>query len=71
MLLLSKLFDRRGKKRRTVDKIAQLLCTSYNLPSIIKMVKQRRMGWEGHRARIGRTGTLINYWGESQKESDW
>jgi hypothetical protein len=42
----------------------------YSLPSIIKIIKSRRMRWAGHVARMGRIGTRIDYWWESQKERD-
>jgi hypothetical protein len=32
----------------------------YSLPSIIRIIKLRRMRWEGHVARMGRRGTLID-----------
>jgi hypothetical protein len=34
----------------------------YCLPSIIRIIKSRRMGWAGHVARMGRRGMLIEYW---------
>jgi hypothetical protein len=34
------------------------------------MIKSRRMKWAGHAARMGRRGTHIGYWWESQKEID-
>jgi hypothetical protein len=40
----------------------------YSSPSIIRMIKPRRMKWEGHVARMGRRGMHIGYWWESQKE---
>jgi hypothetical protein len=44
----------------------------YSSPStrIIRIIKSRRMRWVGHVARMGRRGTLIDYWRESQKEKD-
>jgi hypothetical protein len=39
------------------------LCTFYSLPSIIRMMKSRRMKWE-------RRGTHVGYWWESQQERD-
>jgi hypothetical protein len=38
--------------------------------SIIRIIKSRRMRWAGHVARMGRRGTRIDYWWESQKERD-
>jgi hypothetical protein len=34
----------------------------YSSPSIIRIIKSRRMRWAGHVARMGRRGTLIGYW---------
>jgi hypothetical protein len=42
----------------------------YSLPSLIRIIKSRRMRWAGHVALMGRRGTLIDYWWESQKERD-
>jgi hypothetical protein len=42
----------------------------YSSPSIIRMIKSRRMRWEGHVAQMGRKGMHIGYWWESQKERD-
>jgi hypothetical protein len=42
----------------------------YSSPSIIRMIKSRRMGWAGHVARMGRSEMHIRYWWESQKERD-
>jgi hypothetical protein len=42
----------------------------YFSPSIIRIIKSMRMRWEGHVARMGRRGTLIDYWWESQRERD-
>jgi hypothetical protein len=39
----------------------------YSSPSIIRIIKSRRMRWAGHVARMGR-GTRIDYWWESQRE---
>jgi hypothetical protein len=39
----------------------------YSSPSIIRMIKSRRMKWGGHVARIGSRG--MHMW-ESQKEGD-
>jgi hypothetical protein len=40
----------------------------YSLPSIIRIIKSRRMKWAGNVARMGRRGTHIGYWWERQKE---
>jgi hypothetical protein len=42
----------------------------YSLPSIIRIMKSRRMRWAGHVARMGRRGTRIDYWWDSQRERD-
>jgi hypothetical protein len=39
----------------------------YSSPSIIRMMKSRRMRWVKHVARIGRKGMYIRYWWKSQK----
>jgi hypothetical protein len=39
-------------------------------PSIIRMIKSRRMRWAGYVARMGRRGIHIWYWWERQKERD-
>jgi hypothetical protein len=36
----------------------------FSSPSIIRIIKSRRMRWEGHVARMGRGGTHIDYWRE-------
>jgi hypothetical protein len=43
----------------------------YSLPSIIRIIKSRRIRWAGHVARGGgRRGTCIGYWWQSQRERD-
>jgi hypothetical protein len=42
----------------------------YSSPSIIRIIKARRMIWAGHVARMGRRGTRIGCLWESQKEGD-
>jgi hypothetical protein len=42
----------------------------YSSPSIIIMIKSRRMRWAGHVERIGRRGMHLEYWWESQKVRD-
>jgi hypothetical protein len=42
----------------------------YSSPSIIRIIKSRRMGWVGHVARIGRRGMEIGCLWESQKERE-
>jgi hypothetical protein len=41
----------------------------YSSPSIIRMIKSRRMRWVGHIAHMGR-GIHIRFWWENQKERD-
>jgi hypothetical protein len=43
----------------------------YSSPNIIRIIKSRRMRWEGHVARMGETRMHIGYWWESQKERDY
>jgi hypothetical protein len=40
----------------------------YSVPSVIRTIKSRRMGWLGYVAQMGRRGTRIGYWWEIQKE---
>jgi hypothetical protein len=42
----------------------------YSSPSIIRIIKSRRMRLAGHEARVGRRGTRIGCWWESQRERD-
>jgi hypothetical protein len=42
----------------------------YSSPSIIRIIRSRRMRWAWHVARIGRRGMHIGYCWESQKEID-
>jgi hypothetical protein len=42
----------------------------YSSPSIIRIIKVRRMKWAGHVARMGERGTCIGYWWENQRERD-
>jgi hypothetical protein len=46
----------------------QELHNLYSSPSTIRIIKSRRMKWAEHVARLGRTGTYIGYWWESQGE---
>jgi hypothetical protein len=39
-------------------------------PSIITMIKTRRMRWAGHVAKMGGIGMHIGYWWEREKERD-
>jgi hypothetical protein len=40
----------------------------YSSPSIIRITKVRRMRWAEHVAQMGRRGTRICCWWESQRE---
>jgi hypothetical protein len=42
----------------------------YSSPSIIRIMKSRRMEWAGHVARMEIRGIHIAYWWKSQKEMD-
>jgi hypothetical protein len=38
------------------------LHTLYSSPSVIRIIKPRRMRWARHVTRMGRRGTCIGYW---------
>jgi hypothetical protein len=42
----------------------------YSSPSIIRIIKSRRMRWVGHVARMGEKRKRMGYWWESQRERD-
>jgi hypothetical protein len=42
----------------------------YSSPSIIRIIKSRKMILAGHVARMGRRGPRIDYFWESQRERD-
>jgi hypothetical protein len=42
----------------------------YSSPTIIRMIKSRRLIWAGHVARMGEREVHIGYWWECQKERD-
>jgi hypothetical protein len=42
----------------------------YSSPSVIRIIKLRRMRWAVHVARMLGRGTLVDYWWESQRERD-
>jgi hypothetical protein len=48
-----------GDWRKLHNEELHNLCS---LPSIIRMMKPRRMRWAGHVARMGRMGMHIGYW---------
>jgi hypothetical protein len=53
-----------GWRKLHNEELHDLYCS----PSIIRIIKARRMRWVGHVARIGRRGTRIGCWWESQRE---
>jgi hypothetical protein len=42
----------------------------YSSPSVIRLIRSRRMRWAGNVAQMGRRGMHAGYWRESQKEKD-
>jgi hypothetical protein len=56
-----------GGRKLHIEKLRNL----YSSLSIIRMIKSRRMRWEGHVTRMGRSGMHIRYWWESQKRRRW
>jgi hypothetical protein len=42
----------------------------YSSPSIIRIIKSKRIRWAGHLARMERRGTRRCYWWESHRERD-
>jgi hypothetical protein len=42
----------------------------HSSPSIIRIIKLRRVRWAGNVARMGRRGMHIEFWWESRKETD-
>jgi hypothetical protein len=42
----------------------------YSSPSIIRIIKSRKMRWADHVSRKGGRGTRIDYWWESQGERE-
>jgi hypothetical protein len=55
-----------GWRKLPNEELRNLYCS----PSIIRIIKSRRMRWAGHVERMGGTGTHIGFWWESQKERD-
>jgi hypothetical protein len=51
-----------------IVKRAEELNSLYSSPSIIRMIKSRRMRLAGHVVRMGVRGICIGYWWESWKE---
>jgi hypothetical protein len=53
-------------------KLHNEVCDLYSSPSILAIIKSRRMRWAGHVARMGRRGRLTGYWWETRgKEAAW
>jgi hypothetical protein len=52
-----------GEWRKLLNEELCDLCSS---PSIIRIIKLRRVRWAGHVARMGRSGTRLDYWWESR-----
>jgi hypothetical protein len=46
------------------------LCDLYSSPSIIRIMKLRRMRWAGHIAGMGEKGNAYRLWWESQRKGD-
>jgi hypothetical protein len=59
-----------GPKRYEVTGSWRKLHSLYSSPSIIRMIKSRRMRWAGHVAQMGEKRKHIGCWWESQKERD-
>jgi hypothetical protein len=57
-----------GEWRRLHD---EELHDLYSSPSIIRIMKARRMRWAGHVARMGRRITRTGCWWESQTEGGY
>jgi hypothetical protein len=55
----------KGEWRKLHNEELRDLCSSSN---IIRIIELRKMRWAGHVARMGRRGTRIDYWWESQSE---
>jgi hypothetical protein len=44
----------------------------YSLPNIVRVVKSRRMRWEGHVARMGRREVCTGcWWGNQRERGHW
>jgi hypothetical protein len=59
-----------GGWRKLRKKKEEELHNLYSSPSIIRMIKSRRLRWAGHVARKGRRGMHRRCWWESQKRRD-
>jgi hypothetical protein len=64
--VLRRIFEpKRDEMTGECRKLHNELHDLYSSPSIIRINKSRRMRWAGHVARMGRRGTLVDYWWES------
>ena len=45
----------------------------YSSPNIVRMIKSRRMGWDGHVARMGRREVCTGFWWGNlmERETTW
>jgi hypothetical protein len=57
----------RGWGKLHNEELHNLYCS----PSIIRIIKSKRMRSAGHVARMGRRGMHIGFWWESRKEIDY
>jgi hypothetical protein len=55
-----------GEWRKLHEELRDLYCS----PSIIRVMKSRKMRWAGHVALMGKRGKRIGYGYESQRERD-
>jgi hypothetical protein len=56
----------RGWRKLHNEELHNLYCS----PSMIKIIKSRRVRWTGHVARMGRRGMHVEFCWESRKERD-
>jgi hypothetical protein len=63
---LSRIFGPGGWRKLHKEELHNL----YSSPSIIRMIRSRRMRWAEHVTRKMRRGLYIGCWWESQKERD-
>jgi hypothetical protein len=54
-----------GEWRKLHNEELHDLCSS---PSIIRIIKARRMIWTGHLVRMGGRETCVGFWWESQRK---